>query len=201
MEAINKNLIYCDLYLMYDLSSIPIYDLPEGFHYSFYQKGDERDWSRIETSAKEFEKEEDAYKRFFQTFNDHLNDLSNRCFFIEDENNKKVATATAYCTENHLGKVHWVAIEKECQGKKLSKPLISKTLQQLKELGYCQAILHTQTYTWLATKIYLDMGFQPIYIQEKYLGWQIIKKLTNHPSLKDIEDIDEKLIYKNVKKI
>lgn len=76
--------------------------------------------------------------------------------------------------------------------------MISHVLAKLKENGHTKTILHTQTYTWLATKVYLDMGFIPYHVEEKYIGWQIIKYLTHHPSLKDIEDVDEKFVFKKM---
>ncbi len=196
MEPINKNLLYVDLYLYYDLKTIPNYSLPDGFHYVNFKKGDEKVWAEIETSAGEFDSIEDALNKFHQSF--HNEDMSNMCFFIENDKNQRVATATAYYTNmgDITGKVHWIAIDKDYQGYKLSKPLISHVLKRLKELGHTKTILHTQTYSWLATKIYLDMGFIPYHLEEKYKGWQIIKYLTHHPVLNDIEDIDEKDVYK-----
>lgn len=41
----------------------------------------------------------------------------------------------------------------------------------------------------------MDMGFEPYKMEENYLGWQIIKKLTNHKKLKDIDDLEEKNMY------
>ena len=41
-----------------------------------------------------------------------------------------------------------------------------------KELGYQKILLHTQTNTWLAAKIYLDCGFEPFNIQDNK-GWDI----------------------------
>lgn len=200
MEAINRNLKYVDLYLVYDLQHIPSDVLPDGFHFVPFQPGDEKIWAEIETSAGEFEKVEDGIQRFHHSFGKDYDKMKDMCFFIETKEGYKVATATAYyvpCMDQDItGKVHWVAIRKEYQGCKLSKPLIAHVLKRLKELGHKRTILHTQTHTWLATKIYLDMGFIPYHIEEKYEGWQIIKYVTHHPVLKEIKDIEEKDIYK-----
>ena len=71
--------------------------------------------------------------------------------------------------ENDItGNVHWVPVRKDYQGKHLSKPLIAETLRQMRKLGHKKTLLHTQTHTWLAVKIYLDMGFSPYKIEESY---------------------------------
>ena len=110
-----------------------------------------------------------------------------------------VATSTAFFLENKVdditGNVHWVSIKKEYQGKHLSKPLICETLKLLRLLGHKKTLLHTQTHTWLAVKVYLDMGFIPYKIEDNYLGWQIIKKITNHNKLLDVKDIKEDDMY------
>ena len=95
---------------------------------------------------------------------------------------EKVATATI-SPANEYGYrcvLDWFAISPKAQGLKLSKPLLSKVLQTAKNLGYDKMLLHTQTHTWLAAKVYLDMGFNPYNVEEDYLGWQILKKITNH---------------------
>ena len=63
-----------------------------------------------------------------------------------------------------------------------------------KELGYDKILLHTQTHTWLAAKLYLDFGFNPFNLEEKK-GWQILKTITNHPKLNAINTIKEKDMY------
>ena len=78
------------------------------------------------------------------------------------------------------------------KGKKLLKSLISETLMQMRKLGHKKTLLHTQRHTQLAVKVYLDLGFVPYKLEESYEAWQIIKKLTNHNSLKNVNDISEK---------
>lgn len=77
----------------------------------------------------------------------------------------------------------------------LSKPLICETLKQMRRLGHKKTLLHTQTHTWLAVKVYLDMRFEPYKMEEHYLGWQIIKKMINHNKLNDLEDISLEEMY------
>ena len=64
----------------------------------------------------------------------------------------------------------------------------------MKTLGYTHAKIPTQTNTWLAVKVYLDLGFRPIpeNAVNSYMGWRIIKTLTKHKALHDFDSMDEK---------
>ena len=199
MNSIDRTLKYVDLYLMKDLSEIKDYPLPDGYKFVLFNDGDEKDWVEIEKSSGEFLSFEEGMEAFNHYYRDNYETLKKMCVFIENENGEKVATATAYFLDEPIddisGNVHWVSVKKEYQGKHLSKPLISKVLHLMKELGHKKTLLHTQTHTWLAAKIYLDMGFEPYELEKDYLGWQILKKLTNHEKLSDIKDIDSSEMY------
>lgn len=49
----------------------------------------------------------------------------------------------------------------------------------------------------MAAKLYLDFGFIPVNLEE-VVGWGILKELTNHKSLKDIEAVSEIYDLRNV---
>ena len=128
-------------------------------------------------------------------YNDFKSDLNKRCFFIEC-NGEKVATATI-SPSNEYGYgcvIDWLTIKKEYQGYKLSKPLIYKCLEVAKKLCNNKILLHTQTHTWLAAKLYLDIGFNPLYTED-IKGWRILKTITNHEKLKEIESVSEESMY------
>ncbi len=144
-----------------------------------------------------------VYKQAFNYYyGEHYEELKQLCLFIENDKGEKIATSTAFYLDNPInditGNVHWVSIKKEYQGLHLSKPLIYKTLKQMAKLGHKKTLLHTQTHTWLAVKVYLDMGFEPYEMNNNYLGWQIIKKLTNHSKLLNVNDIEEDKMYSNL---
>lgn len=179
-----------------NLENLPEYLLPEGYRFVFYQPGDRDEWISIEKSAKEFETYEqgmESWKRYYEGKDE---DLVRRMVFIENNEGQKVATASAYYDiygndKSMDGWLHWVAVRREYQGKGLSKPLIYHTLQIMRNLGYPAAKVHTQTTTWLACKIYLDFGFVPVEesMQDSQRGWQIIRTLTEHPTLQGIEPL------------
>ncbi|MBQ7657250.1 MAG: GNAT family N-acetyltransferase [Clostridia bacterium] len=185
---------YYELMLRGEITDMPEIPLPVGYHYEMYRPGDRDAWIEIEKSAKEFSSYEqglDAWKRYYEG---HDHELINRMLFVVNEAGEKVATATAFydirgIDQSGDGWLHWVAVRREDQGKGLSKPMISHVIQIMKAQGQVYAKVPTQTTTWLAVKVYLDLGFRPI---EKNLinsrdGWRIVKRLTNHPALKDLE--------------
>ena len=193
---------YYELMLQADITGMKEIPLPEGYAYAFYQDGDRDAWIEIEKSAKEFSTDEEglnAWKRFYE---DHTAELYNRMVFVVNEAGEKVATATAFydirgIDQSGDGWLHWVAVRRDEQGKGLSKPMISDVIQVMKGLGYTRAKIPTQTTTWLAVKVYLDLGFRPI--EKNFIrcrdGWRIIKRLTNHPALKELTPAaDEEVI-------
>lgn len=193
---------YIDLLLeRVNLENIPEYELPEGYRFVFYQPGDRDAWIAIEQSAKELADYEHGV-RTWQRYYGHVEDtLHNRMIFIENAQGEKVATATAYYDLNgelppQRGQVHWVAVRRDHQGKGLSKPLISQVLKVMKQRGHTEAMLHTQTTTWVAVRLYLNFGFLPIKenAEKNRDGWRIIKALTNHPALEAFDAAAEEEI-------
>ena len=185
-----------ELLLEQSLDEIKEIELPPAYHYENYAPGDREVWIAIEKSAKEFASYEAGEAAWAKYFAGHEEDLKNRMFFVTDSSGKKLATATAYYNiytgdDGKTGWLHWVAVHRDAQGQKLSKPLITHVLAHMKKLGYSRAVIPTQTNTWLACKLYLDLGFVPIKenAERNEVGWCIVKTLTNHPALDGFESI------------
>lgn len=194
----DSKITYYELLLEMELENIKEYSLPDGYHFEFYKIGDRDIWIEIEKSAKEFSSYEEGLNAWNRYYYGKDNELLNRMVFVVNSAGEKVATATAFYDINKKDKfgsgwLHWVSVKREYQGKGLSKPLISYVLNLMKSLGYTHAIIPTQTITWLAVKIYLDLGFVPIpeNAVNSYKGWCIIKTLTNHRVLTDFEFLSE----------
>ena len=190
MKSLDNTIKYYELLMKYDdLSIIKRYELPEGFHYEFFKPGDEEEWVRIHIESGEFTSIEKGLKHFHDFYDYFIDDLDKRCVFIVDSNTgEKVGTATiSLLEEKEYGyevAVDWVAIKKSYQGRGLAKPLISKFMEIARDLGHTSLILHTQTNTWLAAKLYLDYGFEILNSDEK-IGWSILRTLVDHDKLKD----------------
>lgn len=190
MKSLDNTIKYYELLMKYDeLSNFKKYELPEGFHYEFFKPGDEEEWVRIHIESGEFTSIEKGLKHFHDFYDYFIDDLDKRCVFIVDSNTlEKVGTATISLLEEkeygYEAAVDWVAIKKSYQGRGLAKPLISKFMEIARDLGHTSLILHTQTNTWLAAKLYLDYGFEILNSDEK-IGWSILRTLVDHDKLKD----------------
>lgn len=66
--------------------------------------------------------------------------------------------------------------------------MITHVLNVMKELGDTHAKIPTQTNTWLACKVYMDLGFLPVKenLEHSYEGWRIIKGLTKHSAISGV---------------
>ncbi len=200
MKTIDNTIQYYELLMYYDDTSKLIhYELPDGYHYEFYKKGDEFAWVNIHISSGEFTGIEQGLKYFHDFYDSFIEELDKRCFFIvDDSTNEKVGTATVSLLQNeeygYKSSIDWLAIKKEYQGKGLSRPLISKFISVAHDLGHDKIMLHTQTTTWLAAKLYLDAGFNPLNVEEK-IGWNILKTLTSHDKLKMFTEMNKEELY------
>lgn len=171
------------------------YALPDGYRFVFYRPGDKSEWIHIEISARELIDEQEGEEIWEQYYGGKEAKLSERMIFVEDMQGRKVATATAFYEPRDTsgaGWLHWVAVSREAQGRGLARPLISRALIRLTELGYTSIKIPTQTTSWVAAKLYMDFGFRaiPENAVNSHYGYRIMKTLTNHPSLEGIEPLD-----------
>ena len=147
-----------------DTSNYPKYDLPDGYSFAFYQKGDEKKWAQIECSLGQFESIDEGIKCFERAFINGQNlNPEERVLFVKDENGEYVATA-AFWNGMLLGeechRVHWVAVSDKCAGKGIAKALLCRILDLYCELGYSGFIyLLTATWYYPAINIYKKFGF------------------------------------------
>ena len=181
---------YVPLRLWRDSTALPSIPLPEGYSFRFYRPGDRDVWIGIEQSAKEFETFDDGVKAWETYYAGHLDELPGRMLFVVGPDGEDVGTATAFYDvpdgdRYGDGFVHWVAVRRDRQGRGLSKPLIARCMRRLAELGHTRFQVPTQTTTWVACKVYLDLGFRPTArsAKENELGWRIVARLTGHPTL------------------
>jgi len=153
---------------------IPDYPLPEGFKYSFYTDGSEKDWARIETSVDEFDNDFAALLRFKEDFMPYVDELYRRCLFIETEDGKKIATANAwwaFVEDERRAWLHWVSVDPEYQGLGLGKAIVSRVTQLLEEIeGDVNFYLSTQTWSYKAINIYKQFGYEPTDEKALYQG-------------------------------
>ncbi len=200
-DNLDERIRYYELVLERDLTDLPEHPLPEGYRFVFYRPGDRDSWIAIERSAKEFSAWDQGLAAWERYFGGHEALLPDRMVFIENQAGEKVATASAWFDVIHgdpsgAGWVHWVAVRRDCQGRGLSKPLVACVLGLLKGLGYPRAKIPTQTTSWVAVKVYLDLGFRPIPQNAIHSrdGWRIVKALTDYPALAGFDAAGEEEI-------
>ncbi len=198
MNTIEKTLEYHELIMTLDnLNDVHLYLLPNGYKFVYFKSdADINDWINIHISTGEFASKSKAKEYFHDFYDKFYKQLPKRCIFVVNEINEKIATATLSPADEYGYKcvIDWFAIRKDYQGKHLSKPILSELVHLAKELGYNKILLHTQTHTWLAAKIYLDFGFEPMVFEDKK-GWQILKTLTNHQKLDNFKSLKPYELY------
>ncbi len=142
---------------------IPEFNLPEGFKFSYFKSGDEKTWAKIEAAVLGFNDEMDALICFQEEYLPFLSELKRRCIFIETDEGEKVATATAWYAYTGVRRDPWlrmVAVHPNYQGLGLGNALISKAIKLMKDIeGDRDFYLHTQTWSHVAIRMYMKMGF------------------------------------------
>src|SRR5699024_5066312 len=119
-----------------DLLNITQYSLPAEFSIRMFEKDDESNWARIETSVGEFKNYKAPLERFIKEFEPYIDEMDRCCIFIENKHGDVIGTTTAWYRDlsgngEISGRIYWVGIIPEYQGKKLSKPLLSAAMHIL----------------------------------------------------------------------
>lgn len=156
--------------------------LPEGYSFRMFKPGDETIWVELQSKA-------DIYTHidlnlFFREFVKSREELNRRMVFL-CHLDRVVGTATAWADDisgnPEVGRLHWVAIIPEYQGRGLSKPLLAFTLSLFPGLGYTSAFLLTNLVRFPAISLYLKVGFQPeVRNKEEKKAWTIIRRKTGN---------------------
>jgi len=146
-----------------DLDAIPEFLLDAPYCLRWFRPGDEQHWLDIQSRA-------DIYNEFslalFQgTFGSALRELPQRLCFLTSDDGTPIGTATAWFGETApwqgCGRLHWVAISPEQQGRGLSKPLLAEVCRMMRRLNGPRAYLTTATCRLPAVNLYSQFGFRP----------------------------------------
>jgi len=147
-----------------NLDDVPEFALPGGFSLRWYQPGDEAHWLRIHLTADRHN--EITQELFERQFGRDKKRLGVRQCYLLSSTDHVIGTGTAWF-DHHFqgcrwGRVHWVAIVPEFQGRGLAKPLMMTICRRLRELGHKRAYLSTSTARSAAIGLYLRFGFEPM---------------------------------------
>jgi len=161
--------------------------VPAGYRLRAFAPGDEPSWAHVETAAGEFEDEAAGRGHFAKEFGPHLAEMSERCLLLESDRDVVVGTATAWRDPGFRGmdhgRLHWVAVTPAHQGRGLGRLLVVKALLLMRR-WHARAYLTTQTTSWIAIHLYLDLGFVPYLVApEQAEGWALLRREAPHPRL------------------
>ena len=160
------------------LEGVPQVELSAPFSLRRYRPGDEAAWMRIHLAADKLNTFPPG--KFAQQFGADEARLAERQLYLCDGDGREVGTTTAWFGEGErnpdLGRIHWVAIVPEAQGRGLATPLLAAALSRLRELGHCKAYLTTGTARTAALNLYLRIGFVPdIRSDAELAAWRSVR--------------------------
>jgi len=146
------------------LDSIPQFALCEGYSCTWYEHGNDTAWVRINGAADVHNTiTRELFEREFGVDERMLHERM--CFLRDDRSGRLIGTATAWSNPDYRGaswgRLHWVAIEPEFQGRGLAKPMLTVVCNRLGDLGHGQAYLVTATVRFPAIMLYWMFGFRP----------------------------------------
>ena len=136
---------------------------------------------RIWREAESADKLQDVNEQTFtKSFGGDLRAMERRCLFLVSPQGRDVGTTTAWYDRKYAGqawgRIHWVALSFEVQGKGLSKPMMTEAMNLLNRLGHRRAILGTQAPRLAAIKLYLDFGFVPdMSVPDADRAWRMVQ--------------------------
>ncbi|HVM49017.1 MAG TPA: GNAT family N-acetyltransferase [Candidatus Acidoferrum sp.] len=147
-----------------NLEDVPEFGVPAGFGLRWHCPGDEAAWLRIDRLANPGDgTPPDLFDRVFGA---DLGLLARRQCYLLDGHGEPVGTATAWFDDDfegaRVGRIHYVAVVPEYQGRGLSRPLMTAVCGRLRELGHCCAYLATATHRIRAINLYRRFGFKPL---------------------------------------
>lgn len=157
-------------------------DIPPGYIFRAYADNDLDLWSELQSTTDSFVTTEAAGRHFRQEFGDTVRDeLTRRCFFLQTEDQSPVGSAMAWYGEGSFGReygrLHWVVVHPDFRGKGLGQYLIRSTLHRMTAL-HNKAYLTTQTTSYPAINIYLQLGFRPFLSrQQDQVAWELLRPL------------------------
>ena len=179
MDIIARNLFV--LMQRDNLSGIQDRSLSARFAFKWYEPGDQQKWIDIHQLAERYaEVSAEVYQHVFAG---DVEALRQRQCFLLDPQQVPIATATAWFEKgfrgHYYGRLHWVAVIPEYQGRGLSKPLLSIVLNRMIELGHDRAYLRTSTARLPAIELYQQFGFEPLILaaEDRDLWQQVNDKL------------------------
>jgi ribosomal protein S18 acetylase RimI-like enzyme len=159
------------------LKQSPVFEMPSGFSMRWFSRGDEATWVAVQQAAERYQPIDEAL--FWKQFGNDEARLAARVGFLEDAGGNQIGTISAWNDAEYngrdYGRIHWVAIVPELQGRGLGKAMMSAACRRLLELGHERAYLVTSTARVPAINLYRAFGFEPVVRDEdERISWQAL---------------------------
>ena len=144
-----------------NLEGLPFFAPPQGSTIRWHTPGDEQTWTDLQAPFYDAGAINlDTFTRWFGTDQDAQ---MNRIAYLVDAGGQAIGTAAAWSFDGfrgpEWGRVHWVAVAQDYQGRGLSKPLLSVVCRRLVDLGHTAAYLTTSRERPAAIALYRSFGF------------------------------------------
>lgn len=155
--------------------------LPPGYEMRAYQPGDEAAWSYIMSKTIGGDSDPERCRKDIVQRPQFSSDI----LFFVIHNGVPVGSACAWRKspeEREIGYVHMVGVLEEHRGKGLGYILTLQTLHWFRDHGFKCAVLHTDDFRIPAIKIYLKLGFVPVFTDDDHLSrWKAVKEKIGIP--------------------
>lgn len=157
------------------LNDLPAVALPPDYSWRWFRYGDAAHWLHIHQDADPFN--DICPELFTRQFGVDFKHLANRQLYVQDPIGRVVGTGTAWSDDNRTdgpcGRVYWLAVLRQFQGRGLGKAILTATCARLRELGYPRACVITSTGRLPAVNLYLQFGFEPeMHTAEDNITWE-----------------------------
>lgn len=148
-----------------NLDDFPQFPPPGDFGIRWHQLGDEQVW--VDLQAPFYGPGAIRVDIFYEWFGTDIGAQSQRIAYLMDGAEDPIGTAAAWTYYGfrgpEYGRIHWVAVAGEYQGRGLSKSLMSAVCQRLVELGHTKAYLTTSRERAVAVALYRRFGFRELW--------------------------------------
>jgi len=141
------------------LDDLPDHQLPDGYRLRGMRPADAATWTAVQRDAEPWLEVGDGL------FADNAATIAERCFLLEDADGRAGGTISAWFDPDFRGhdhgRIHWVALRPDWQGRGLAKPMLAHAMRVLARFHDC-AYLCTQANRLPAIALYLGFGFGPL---------------------------------------
>lgn len=159
---LDRNIPFYSMILRCDIHHDFSVELPQGFAFKYYQKGDESAWAELEFENGDFDSVEEAEIYFKENYCIEEEELHKRCVFVITAQGKIVGSCIAWRDkrgQDTVASLHWLIVSEAYQNKRIGKALCCKIMSIFKEFGEVPVYIHTQPWSYKAILLYIDLGF------------------------------------------